>query len=262
MNPQNKTRALAVRALIDLHQAHCCQKSKGSALFNLASATMIQLFAEKYTITPYGSFPNCKRAANSYGNESFSKLTTESGTNECSTVSIESSWRFPHMFSLSFVLAGDATRNKLCSKPFRDLITQILHFLPDQRKQRLEAALLRVPRAVEAGWDCHLHVSFRAGARFHHSWPKCDLTFMPWLQRESSSSRGWKGQLWKTGHGIHSLSVRSPVAWLRSEPECGTAPLSAREAISSCLPKDSSISHKPQNGSQKKGKKQLLRQNK
>lgn len=171
MNPQNKTRALAVRALIDLHQAHCCQKSKGSALFNLASAIMIQLFAEKYTITPYGSFPNCKRAANFYGNESVSKLTTESGTNECSTVSIEGSWRFPHMFSLSFVLAGDATRNKLCSKPFRDLITQILHFSPDQRKQRLESALLRVPSAVEADWDCHLHIPFIAGARFYQTPP-------------------------------------------------------------------------------------------
>lgn len=208
MNPQNKTRALAVRALIDLHQAHCCQKSKGSALFNLASALMIQLFAEKYTITPYGSFPNCKRAANFYGNESLSKLTTESGTNECSTVSIGGSWRFPHIFSLSFVLAGDATRNKLCSKPFRDLITQILHFPPDQRKQRLESALLRVPSAVEADWDWHLHTPLRAGARFYHSWPKCHLSFMTWLQRESSSSRGWKGSReWKAGHGIHSLSL-------------------------------------------------------
>lgn len=88
INSQNKTRALAVRAMTDLHQTHCCQKSKGSALFNLASAIMIQLFAEKYTITPYGSFPNCKRAANFYGNERASKLATKSGTNECSAASM------------------------------------------------------------------------------------------------------------------------------------------------------------------------------
>lgn len=82
MNSQNKTRALAVRAMTDLHQTHYCQESKGSALFNLASATMIQLLAEKYTITPYGSFPNCKRAANFYGNERASKLVSKSGTDE------------------------------------------------------------------------------------------------------------------------------------------------------------------------------------
>lgn len=73
---------------------------------------MIQLFAEKYTITPYGSFPNCKRAANFDGNKRASKLATKSGTNECFAVSIEGSWRFPRLFSLCFVLAEDATRNK------------------------------------------------------------------------------------------------------------------------------------------------------
>lgn len=81
MNSENKTRALAVRAMTDLHQTHC-QESKGSALFNLASAIMIQLLAEKYTITPYGSFPNCKRAANFCGNERTSKLVSKSGTDE------------------------------------------------------------------------------------------------------------------------------------------------------------------------------------
>ena len=47
------------------------------------------------------------------------------------------------MLSLCFVLAEDATRNKLGSDSFRDLITQILHFLPDQRKQQFENASLR-----------------------------------------------------------------------------------------------------------------------
>lgn len=192
---------------------------------------MIQLFAEKYTITPYGSFPNCKRAANFYGNESVSKLTTESGTNECSTVSIEGSWRFPHMFSLSFVLAGDATRNKLCSKPFRDLITQILHFPADQRKQ---SALLRVPSAVQAGWDCQLHVPFRAGARFYHSWPNATSPAWPGCRGNPAFPEAGKANCGGQAMEFIQCLCSTPIAWLCWEPECGTAPLSAREAISSC----------------------------
>lgn len=57
------------------------------------------------------------------------------------------------MFSLCFVLAEDATRNKLRSNSFRDLITQILHFLLDQRKQQLGNASLRVPSVMEADQD-------------------------------------------------------------------------------------------------------------
>lgn len=235
MNPQNKTRALAARALIDLHQAHCCQKSKGSALFNLASAIMIQLFAEKYTITPYGSFPNCKRAANFYGNESLSKLTTESGTNECSTVSIEGSWRFPHMFSLSFVLAGDATRNKLCSKPFRDLITQILHFPPDQRKGSgfrvpcwESPVLWRLPGTVTSTLPSEQEPHFTTADpnATSASWPGCRGN--PALPGAGRAQEGGRQAM----EFIHCLC--SSTAWLCLEPKCGTAPLSARGAISSC----------------------------
>lgn len=232
MNPQNKTRALAVRALKDLHQTHCCQKSKGSALFNLASAIVIQLFAEKYTITPYGSFPNCKRAANFYGNESVSKLTTESGTNEYSTVSIEGGWRFPHMFFLSFVLAGDATRSKLCSKPFRDSITQILHFPPDQRKQQLESALLRVPSAVQADWDLSLPHSLQSRSQILTQLSQMPPHLYDLVAEGTQLFQRLEGPIVE-GRPWNSFTVCALLP-RRMTAECGTAPLSAREAISSC----------------------------
>lgn len=152
------------------------------------------------------------------------------------------------------------------SSSFRDLINQILHFPPDQRKQQLENALrgsLVLRRQISAPRD--FPISLRAAGRFYHSWPTCsDATSSPWpgCRGNPAFPQAGRALCGRQAHAIHSLSARSPIAWLSSEPECRTARLSAREAISSCLPKDSSISHKPQNGSQKKGKKQLLRQNK
>lgn len=56
-----------------------------TVLFNLASVTSVsQLSAERDTITPYGSFPDCKRAANLCGNEVASQRASRSDTNECS----------------------------------------------------------------------------------------------------------------------------------------------------------------------------------
>lgn len=175
--------------------------------------------------------PIVKGQPTSMAMRSVSKLTTESGTNECSTVSIEGSWRFPHMFSLSFVLAGDATRNKLCSKPFWDLITQILHFPPDQRNLRVprweSPVLWRLTGTVTSAFPSEQEPDFTTADpnATSASWPGC--------RGEAALAEAGRASCGRQAmEFIHCLC--SPVAWLRLEPECGTAPLSAREAISSC----------------------------